>query len=266
MFDPLGDFDERIAAAEARYCADPAVQAVFRAAVAKVDRRALDAIRAAHRPMLEDLSQSWAGKYADVPWWLAHKARHAVRLGLDRREPIDILDIGAGAGHWCAIANALGHRALAADLAYPFYEEMCALLGVERVHQIVERDVPFAPLGRRFQLITIFNQVFDMTVDRATGGYLHWSLDDWRAFLGDLAVNHLSDGGDIYMSLNKRPDDDGMRAYNHALLDWAAGQGARVIPDSGTIHFRGVGGHADLADRTPHPRKGRLLSRLLRAR
>lgn len=198
-------------------------------------------------------------KYADFPYWIAGQLPTTTTLNLDKRKSSDILDIGTGAAHFPAICQALGHRVVGIDVAYPLYEDACEVFGVDRRTMGVYARRPIPNLGKRFDIVTALALNFHYESGR---GY--WSLDDWSFFIKDLVANHLKSPGMIYLELNKRRYPDGIR-FDEDLLRWAVDIGAVVDWERGivTLSFPSAnlsppGGIATISDGARASRSGVL--------
>ena len=138
---------------------------------------------------------------ADCAFWLRQKLEIAVQLELHKAEPQRILEIGAGGGHFPFVGRMLGHDAVGVDIDIPVYDDVCKLLGVNRVPLRLERGQRLPDLGGRFSLIT------------AVAAHMHtlgasefWTKQDWRTFIDDLILNQIEAPGRIYFTLNAEWD------------------------------------------------------------
>jgi len=143
------------------------------------------------------------GKYADVQTHVLRQARAAVGLGLHRRFPLRVLDIGSGFGYFLAVAQFLGHQVTGVDLprasgqVAAFYEDACKLLGVRRVDWVVRPDAEVPPLAAGpFDLIT----AWQITFNGHNTSQL-WGVAEWSGFLMRLA-GLCSLRGEIVLSFN----------------------------------------------------------------
>lgn len=145
-------------------------------------------------------------KYIDPVWWFDSKIQAALRMGLDRRQPTEILDIGTGPAHFPVVAEFYGHHVIGTDLPYRttgrlerghLYDALSAIFGVQRVPLKVEQFVSLPAFDRRFGLVTAFLAAFNIDKNREP-----WTIDAWNFFLADLRDNVLLDGGDVYMILS----------------------------------------------------------------
>ena len=237
-YDPLADFAEHADKVVPTYVQDPRERAVIDRVLAGVDRDEWAALLDRHRDELTDFAPTGNAKYADLPFWLAHKMTVASRLDLLDKPPLEILDIGMGGGHFAALAQAMGHRVVGTDIPVPLYDDICRALRVERRIAPVRRQQALPDLGGPFDLVTIIWQTFDFEyiVDGVPN---YWSLEDWLFLLADLADNHVKPGGTIYIQRNRLWVRE--EAYfDPALTEWARARGAAGRENLGEIVFDGV--------------------------
>ncbi|MBV9529368.1 MAG: hypothetical protein JOZ79_13545 [Sphingomonas sp.] len=144
-------------------------------------------------------------KYIDPAIWFDSKLRMALRVGLNRRDPIDILDIGTGPAHFPVVAEFYGHRVIGTDVPYKrtgelepgnLYEALGQLYKVSRIPLRIEQYVPLPDFGRRFGMVTAFLAAFNVDSEGKP-----WTIDAWKFFLKDLHDNVLAEGGELFMSL-----------------------------------------------------------------
>jgi hypothetical protein len=144
-------------------------------------------------------------KYIDPAIWFEGKLRMCFRIGLHKRKPIDILDIGTGPAHFPVAAEFYGHHVIGTDLPYRktgelepgnLYEALGELYGVKRVPLKVEQFVPLPDFGKRFGLVTAFLAAFNVDAEKKP-----WSVEAWKFFLKDVHDNVLTEGGELFMSL-----------------------------------------------------------------
>lgn len=212
------------------------VEAV-RAIVAGVDEAAIAGLRARHAAEIAAASRKGEHKYLDIVFFVHAKLRLARELGLDRTPaPLDILDIGSGAGHFALVCRGLGHRVTALDIPNPVYDVAAPALGVERIMHRLEPGAGLPGLGRRFDLVTAMAVNFS---HRAGPGEApaYWTLDEWRPLLSDLVERHTRRPGRIWMRLNCEDRPEGA-VYNPEVMDLAAASGARIERDRGVIDWR----------------------------
>lgn len=189
-------------------------------------------------PCLEIAAGSRKGehKYLDIVFFVHAKLRLARELGLDRAGgPLDILDIGSGAGHFALVCRSLGHRVTAIDIPNPVYDAAAPALGVERVMHRLEPGAGLPDLGRRFDLVTAMGVNFCKLFEPGEAGD-YWTLDQWRPLLDDLAARATKRPGRVWMRLNCEARAGGP-VYNPELMDLAEARGARVDRGRGMIDW-----------------------------
>lgn len=144
-------------------------------------------------------------KYIDPTTWFESKLRVALRIRLDKRQPMEILDIGTGPAHWPVVAEFYGHHVIGTDLPYRttgklerghLYDALGDIYGIERIPMKVEQYVPLPRFDRRFGLVTVFLAAFNMDSERKP-----WTIEAWNFFLKDLRDNVLTPDGELFMSL-----------------------------------------------------------------
>lgn len=151
-------------------------------------------------------------KYLDLRRWMAIALWHCARLGLHRSRPLQILDIGTGAGYFPYVCSFYGHKVVALDLdIIPMYNEICAFLNVDRRTWRVEKGHALPDLGMKFDLLTAFMIKFNNHPSSN-----QWSADEWRFMLADLKTNQCAENGRLVLSFNSNADgrfyDDASRA------------------------------------------------------
>ena len=247
-YKPLDDFQTRAAEIAAGLPADSPRLALFWRVIERIDGARVAQLQTKYREELHDFDPGGVYKYADIPFWVAHKIAMAEDIGLTAASPKSILDIGTGAGHFGAVCQALGHAFVGTDVSVPLYNDLCDALAVDRRIVATRAQTPLADLGRRFDFITIIWQVFHVKAYLAGGAREYWTLDDWRFFFRDLIESHLEPPGDIVLRLNPNVTSAG-EVFDADLLGWCAAVGARVDAGRGAIAFKGVTGWSDGAPR-----------------
>ena len=239
---PATDFLRRAEeVAEAGLAGDGEALSLYWRVIDAVDPTTVMKLQGRHAELFASFAPGHICKYADLPFWLAHNVVLARQLGLDGGAKRAILDIGMGAGHFAAVCQALGHTVVGTDVSVPLYEEICAVLKVDRRIAPTRRRAPLPDLGARFDLVTIVRQVFHIVSYGTDGVREHWSTDDWAFFLDDLVRNHLRDPGTIFLKLNPNVTPGGL-ALDAALMRWCESHGAKVAPGAGRILFEGIAG------------------------
>jgi SAM-dependent methyltransferase len=238
-FQPLADFAERKESIAAKYCKDPIARKVFERTLSLIDMPKFEALKEKYRPQLEHFDTTMLYKYFDLPFWIANKSNFVVPMELHKGRALDILDIGSGAGHWAAVLKTLEHRVHGMDIAEPIYDDLCGLFGLERTIAPVKYRDPLPDFGRRFDMVTIFQQVFDIIGRDPDGGFVYWSLADWFYFLNDLAANHMQPNASLFIALNRQLRPEG-NVLDPNLLPWAERFGAEITDNGRRILFRNI--------------------------
>lgn len=157
--------------------------------------------------------QSIWTKYLDARKWLKRSVRQLRKLGLVLTPPGDVLDLGCGAGYFLFVLKQIGSRVLGVDLDHdPIFNEMIALLAIERIGFAITRRVRLPEFGsRKFDLITAWAVCFNNYDHKETV----WDREDWDFLLNDLS-ERLTPDGRIIFSLNPQPDG---RFYSKEIED-----------------------------------------------
>jgi hypothetical protein len=130
-----------------------------------------------------------------------------------------------GSGNFAMVAQSMGHRVVGADVENPWYTELCELMRAKRIVAPVTREMPYRPIHRRFDLITIMMPAFHRK--RVNGRRQYWSVEDWRLFLLGLVKNLLNPSGAIFILMTLDRDDEGNVSYS-PLVEWARERGAKL--------------------------------------
>ncbi|MFN2477324.1 MAG: class I SAM-dependent methyltransferase [Chthoniobacterales bacterium] len=189
---------------------------------AKIDPARLQELQARHGSPSADAPDDWRHytKYLDVDKYLKLNARRVQDLDLHRSSPLDILDLGCGAGFFLFIAQSFGHRGLGLDTGgIPVFDDWVEMLGVERMIARISAGEPMPEPGQKFDLITGFSTAFQ-------GGKKswRWGRAEWEFLLDDL-VRHLKPGGRIFFGLNPVYEGD---YYTPEILELFLERGAQV--------------------------------------
>lgn len=131
------------------------------------------------------------------------RLNYAYKLGLgEGSRNKNILDIGTGVGYFPYICNRFGHNAMAFDLGdYELFNDMIEMLGVNRPVYSIAPFEPIPDQGMKFDLITAFLICFN---NHNKPGL--WGIAEWEFFLYDLARNHLSESGEVFLHFNYETD------------------------------------------------------------
>jgi SAM-dependent methyltransferase len=167
--------------------------------------------------------------YADVELWLARSWKAAKRLGLDKSQSLDVLDIGIGPGYFLYVCQQLGHRCVGIDRPgdYPFWKAVRHWLGVNHVveHSIEPRQLLPKTLGS-FDLVSAFRAQFNFN----NHAKRLWTLDEWSFFLDDLRDHVLRPSGRFVLKLAKQEHkgNEGLKRSDSELTKFMVGRGAKV--------------------------------------
>ncbi len=162
----------------------------------------------------EKMRQGWV-KYIDPINWLESKLRLCWRVGLHESEPLSILDIGPGPGHFAFSARYYGHDVLGLELPEEvnngagetyLYDDLCRLYGVERVGYTIAVGQDLPDLGKRFNLISGWMTAFNVhwcSNGTGTKAFEPWSPTDWEWFIAACKERWLLTDGRIVMTLTR---------------------------------------------------------------
>ena len=157
---------------------------------------------------------AFGDKYLDFGPRIVQNLGRAKRLALTRQQGKAILDLGAGTGLFCWVANYLGHCAIALqpdvakDVSSLNIETMATFLGVQRCRQSI---ISLTPIERtqvigeqRFDLVTAFAIQFD-SVSRHKQGLppRYWTSAEYLFLLNDLRSNFLRPDGVVVLKFNR---------------------------------------------------------------
>lgn len=173
-------------------------------------------------------------KYLDPIRWFESKLALAQAAGLPERQPLRLLDIGAGPGHFAVTAEFYGHDVTAADLPAgdprrrdqgDLFGRLCSIFGVKRVPLEVLAFTPLPDLGPRYDMVTAFLITFSRNPDRTP-----WAPETWRFFLRDVRDNVLKPGGDLILKLNNE-------AITDAVWQYLSARASEADPNSKLVRF-----------------------------
>lgn len=169
-------------------------------------------------------------KFVDLDTFLPMTYMHFRYAGLEKVcTPLDILDLGTGAGYFPLLCQLKGHQVQATDLPYTedipathFYQEMMELLSIPCTGYRIERFTPMPSFGQRFDLITGFSVVFNNH-----GTPQPWGPEEWDFFINDLRTTHAKPNARLVVRLNQDPPQGGP-FFTAALLDYFLSQQAAI--------------------------------------
>lgn len=137
--------------------------------------------------------------------------RRATELKLHVSPPLDILEIGVGAGYFLYVCKQLGHRVLGIDRpSLQLWPRVWSCLGIsEIINEPVRPLTPLPVSGKRFDLVVSFHCPlhFVDTEDR------FWNQDEWQHFFGHLRSDVLKAGGRFALDLKKKTKGGLQPAY-----------------------------------------------------
>ena len=153
-------------------------------------------------------------KYLSIGEYLPRNLKRAYRLGIHKSKPLNILDIGAGAGYFCFVCNYFGHNVMGMDVGKSLvFDELIQLLGINRKIGAIEAFKKLPKFDTDFDLITAFYVPFN----RASNPDEVWKVEEWKFLLEDLANNLLKKNGRILFFLHH--ENDG-KYYDKILLQF----------------------------------------------
>ncbi len=116
--------------------------------LATIDQEELERLRR-HYPYRPNARRINA--YEDAAYWIGVNIKHVQDLWLDRAPPLQILDLGCGAGYFLYLCRLFGHEGLGIDTGEdPFFGGTTQFLGVHRVIARITAQTPLPDLGKRF--------------------------------------------------------------------------------------------------------------------
>lgn len=164
-------------------------------------------------------------RFADVPYWLRINIERAQDLWLDRSPPLNILDLGCGAGYFLYVCKSLGHDVLGLDIdEHQLFRDTLAMLGVRRVVSRIDPNTPLPELHRTFDLVAAHRICFQRIGGSRTGE--EWGASHWKFFIDDVRSRFLAPGGRLLLDFNPRPDGDSF--FTPDLREFFLSQGARI--------------------------------------
>ena len=186
--------------------------------LAKVDQDRLREIQNRYKTSKED-PEKYRKYLFGFNRWMEVNVQRVQHLKLHRQPPQKIVDLGCGGGFFLFICQQLGHHCLGLDMGESLlFDDLIALLGVERKIWKIKAFEPLPDLGHKFDLITAFATGFN------TGwqGDGIWGVEEWNFFLNDL-TRHLQPGGRVFFGINTGPNN---RFYPNEARDLFRRRGA----------------------------------------
>ena len=190
--------------------------------LATIDQAELERLRQ-HYPYRPNARRINA--YEDATYWIGVNVKHVQDLWLDRAPPLDILDLGCGAGYFLYVCRLFGHEGLGLDIDEElFFRGTTQLLGVRRIIARIHPQTPLPDLGKKFDLVTGHRVCFHwITPDQRK----EWTPADWEFFIHDIRTRFLKPRGRLLLEINPRPD--GSSFFTPELRALFESQGARIF-------------------------------------
>lgn len=190
-----------------------------------IDRAELERLRECYpyRPNARKINA-----YEDAKYWIGVNVKRAQDLWLDRSPPLQILDLGCGAGYFLYLCRLLGHEGLGFDQdEEPFFRGTIEFFKVRRVLGRIEPQTPLPDLGKKFDLVTGHRVCFHRLARTENGEWLEWTPDDWKFFIKDIRTRFLKREGRLLLEFNRR--QDGSSFFTDELRAFFESQGARIF-------------------------------------
>lgn len=190
-----------------------------------IDRAELERLRECYpyRPNARKINA-----YEDAKYWIGVNVKRAQDLWLDRSPPLQILDLGCGAGYFLYLCRLLGHEGLGFDQdEEPFFRGTTEFFKVRRVIGRIEPQTPLPDLGIKFDLVTGHRVCFHRLARTENGEWLEWTPDDWKFFIKDIRTRFLKPKGRLLLEFNRR--QDGSSFFTDELRAFFESQGARIF-------------------------------------
>jgi SAM-dependent methyltransferase len=190
-----------------------------------IDRAELERLRECYpyRPNARKINA-----YEDAKYWIEVNVKRAQDLWLDRSPPLQILDLGCGAGYFLYLCRLLGHEGLGFDQdEEPFFRGTIEFFKVRRVLGRIEPQTPLPDLEKKFDLVTGHRVCFHRLARTENGEWLEWTPDDWKFFIKDIRTRFLKREGRLLLEFNRR--QDGSSFFTDELRTFFESQGARIF-------------------------------------
>lgn len=172
--------------------------------LATIDRGELERLREPYpyRPGARRINA-----YEDAAYWVGVNVKRLQDLWLDRSPPLQILDLGCGAGYFLYLCQLFGHQGLGLDQdEEPFFRGATQFFGVPRVIARISPRTPLPDLGSKFDLVTGYRVCFHRIARSQNGDWMEWTPEDWRFFIRDIRTRFLKPHGRLLLEFNRRAD------------------------------------------------------------
>ena len=193
--------------------------------LATIDRPALERLRGRYpyRPNARKINA-----YEDAAYWIDVNVKRVQDLWLDRTPPLDILDLGCGAGYFLYLCQLFGHEGLGFDTdEESFFRGATEFFGVRRVIGRISPQTPLPDITRKFDLVTGHRVCFHRVTRTENGEWIEWTPADWEFFIQDIRTRFLKPHGRLLLEFNPRPD--GSSFFTKELRACFLSQGARIF-------------------------------------
>lgn len=178
-------------------------------------------------------NQDYNEKFFNLQFWLNNKVKLAMMLGLVRAQTGNILDLGAGAGHFMLVARCLGYGVHGLDIPDPVFDDLTDFFKLARTMHRIRAFEPLPDFGVKFDFVTAFYTSFHVSETKAL-----WGEEEWNYFLSDLATNVLTEHGKLYMVLNRHHHTTGGLQYaSGEAKQYFEAHGASFHQNNGVVKF-----------------------------
>jgi hypothetical protein len=148
------------------------------------------------------------------------KLKNIIALGLHKREPCNILDLGSGAGWFSLLCKFLGHTTYCLDAVPPisaeWYGEVIELFGLQRKLHTIRPFQHLPEMPMKFDVVVALQVCFNLY-----GGHFDWGVGEWSYLINDLQrccnKNFL-----FYIEFNKHKKTDRHHGmfYSDIMRQW----------------------------------------------
>ncbi|MBM3545151.1 MAG: class I SAM-dependent methyltransferase [Alphaproteobacteria bacterium] len=142
--------------------------------------------------------------------------KNAVRMRLNTRSPMKILDLACGRNFFGLACRFFGHSVVGIDQAELYLLEISRLMGVEFIGGGI-RAGELLPPTPRCDFVSALRASFHK---RNKKDATMWTLDDWRFLLLDLRENHLTPKGQMFFILNSISNVPGIHVDDPEFIEF----------------------------------------------
>lgn len=158
---------------------------------------------------MRDLGPSPEIKYLDFPFWAQSKFAIGARLKLEQYAGENILDIGAGPGHFGVVAQyfGCGYDGLEAQLykmvatGRHLYDDLARIFRIGRITHTI-RPFKRLELERRYRLVTVLMGNF-CSYPNPPGPRKPWGWAEWVFLLENLVNDILTPAYNMYFNISR---------------------------------------------------------------